>query len=500
MLPRILAAGLLFLSLAAPSHRTIHTQAPDSMPYLVLIIMDGFRPDYATLAPMRHLRALMARGMSYDTAWVGQLESETPTSHATIGTGVYPKKHGVVGFGFRDPSTGGYVYMPTDLNQIGAGKLTRLIEGGGVPTLSDLVHRQNQRNITVAISGEKYYAAATVGAGADYVLYGADVHNVFRPFAVQPNVPPARTKFRSITGDSNLNEQDSFASRLAVQMVKTLRPRALLLNLPDPDIAGHYYGGMSDPKDMAMIARETDYAIGRVASEYRRLGLLHRTLFVVTADHGMAANRHTVPIHRVYDLVRSTQIPTLDEELRASMGAIWLHNGPQAPTLAASLATARIPGVEGALYKDVQGAFAATPSTAAALSKPLLQAYLDLANTEAGPTGSDVLLPYGEDTIGWANHQRIGKHGGFSWGVQHIPLVLAGPGIRHGTSHYPAQLVDIAPTIERLLGLQVPKGVDGVVLQDSMTVKVSPEQRLVESRRLADIHALEAHSAAQSGG
>ena len=104
--------------------------------YLVVIVMDGFRADYASLAPMHHLHALMARGMTYDTAWVGHLEAETPTGHATIATGVYPRKHGVIGFGWRDVATGVFNYMPTDLRQIRAGALTQTIARGGVPTIS----------------------------------------------------------------------------------------------------------------------------------------------------------------------------------------------------------------------------------------------------------------------------------------------------------------------------------------------------------------------------
>ena len=71
--------------------------------YLCLIVLDGFRPDYLNLANMPAFHALASRGISYDRAWVGQLESETPTGHATIGTGSFPRHNGVIGFEWRDP-------------------------------------------------------------------------------------------------------------------------------------------------------------------------------------------------------------------------------------------------------------------------------------------------------------------------------------------------------------------------------------------------------------
>lgn len=531
MLLHRLSGYLIALALVAGSWPSTATRAASragasGYPYLVLIVMDGYRADYLSLAPMRHLHQLMARGMSYETAWVGQMESETPTGHATIATGVYPRKHGVVGFGWRDPASGAYTYMPTDLRQIRAGNLTRIMEQGGAPTLSDLIHARNRHDITISMSGEKYYASATMGAGADYVLYGKNFKDAFRPVVISPNVPPASSHYTSITGDSALSLQDRFVTQLAIQMARTMRPRALFVNLPNTDIAGHYFGGMRDRPDMASIVKGADWAIGQIYNEYRRLGLLNRTLFVVTADHGMASNRHIVPVHPIYDAVRASGILALDQELRISVGSIWLRDPQKAQTLASLLAARHFPGVEGALYK-VGASFTAEPSTkpethpegtragAAKLrslrptqrvpvpARDLLRAYLDLADTEAGPTGPEILLPYGEDTTGLTvEHRKLwGSHGGFSWGVQHIPLVIAGPGVRHGSSHFPAKLVDIAPTIERLLGLPIPAAVDGVVLADALAHTTTGErtaQKAVQAGRLADVKALQAHSLAQS--
>lgn len=509
MLARLLSAVFLVLAITVGSWRP--TVSEGTLPYLVLIVMDGFRPDYATLAPMHHLRALIARGRSYDSAYVGQIESETPTGHATIATGVYPRKHGVIGFGWRDPKSGAFTFMPTNLGQIEAGQLTQTVEQGGVPTISDLIHARNRHDLAISISGEKLWASAPLGVGADYVLYGREVpvkkgQNKFRPIAVAPNIPSPRTGYQTVSiRDSEFGLQDGFAARLAIKLVQTLRPRALLLNLPAPDIAGHYYGGMADPKDMRPIIRGTDYAIGMVVNEYQRLGLLNHTIFVVTADHGMVAGWHRVPIHDIYAAVRRAPVSQLDQALRNSEGSIWLHDPEHAATLAGALSDNHFAGVEGALYKvkDATGFhFEAAPSTAARLPAPVLRAYLDLADTEASVNGADVLLPYKEDTTGLpASHKFHGMHGGFSWGAQHIPLIIAGPGVHPGHSHFPAKLVDIAPTIERLMGLKIPAGVDGVVLADAVKGASAAEhatQQGVAKPRTADEQALIAHSRAQS--
>lgn len=513
---RLISAILLSVLVTAGSWRPASTAPLRAVPkpeYLVVIVMDGFRADYASLAPMHHLRALIAHGRSYDTAWVGHMESETPSGHATIATGVYPRKHSISGFGWRDVSTGQFTYAPTNLKLISEGYITRTMAQSGVPTISDVIHQRNRHDLTMAISGEKLWASAPLGAGADYVLYGKEVpygpakskQVRFRPQVVGPNLPPRSTGYLSVSApDASFDYQDGFAARLASKLVTGLHPRALLLNLPGVDLAGHYYGGMSHPNDMRGPLREADGAIGVVVNTYKRLGIYNRTLFVVTADHGMAANRIVVPIHPMYNLVRAAPVSQLDQEYRISLGSIWLRDPEHAGLLAARITAKHFLGVEGALYKvtDSSGMhFLADAWTQSHIPASLLKAYLDLANTEASAAGPDVLLPYGEDTTGLPRGNKFqGSHGGFSWGVQHIPLVLVGPGVRPGQSHFPAKLVDIAPTIERLLGLPVPSGVDGVVLSDAVQNPRGSDitaQNAVAAGRNADVNALRAHSRAQ---
>src|SRR5919202_1878966 len=83
---------------ARSSHRTLER-------YAVILVVDGARPDYFRLAPMPYLGWLLRRGVTYTRAFVGQGIANTPPSHATIGTGLFPKHHGVEGFVWKDPRT-----------------------------------------------------------------------------------------------------------------------------------------------------------------------------------------------------------------------------------------------------------------------------------------------------------------------------------------------------------------------------------------------------------
>ena len=62
-----------------------------------------------------------------------------------------------------------------------------------------------------------------------------------------------------------------------------------------------------------------------------------------------------------------------------------------------------------------------------------------------------------------------GDHGGSTWGVQHVPLVLAGPGIKKGfVTANAAQLEDIAPTVLVDMGVR-PTGMEGKAMTEAFT-------------------------------
>jgi arylsulfatase A-like enzyme len=257
---------------------------------------------------------------------------------------------------------------------------------------------------------------------------------------------------------------------------------------------------------MAGVAAGVDKAIGRIVLAYQRAGLYDRTDFVVTADHGMVPNSHTVSNKQMYAGVRATKTLSLEMDFLFTAGYLYLRDPHDSQRVAAALVARHYPYVEGALYKvttDSGSSFRADDQTARALGPDLTQAYVDLSNTLATFSGPDVVLPYDEDSMAMKPSTPgapLGNHGGLSWRVQHIPLVLSGPGIRHGASSYPAKLVDIAPTVERLLGLPVPAAVDGVALADALSRPADADRRAEEAvagSRSRDVDALIVHSLRQ---
>lgn len=430
---------------------------------LCLIVLDAFRPDYAALAPMPALQTLIARGTTFERAWVGQLETQTPPAHATISTGLFPRNDGILGFEWRDPETRREVLAGWEQGS-SLGALGRRMEATRPQSIPWSIKAADPNATVVTISSEKVYAADTLAAhAADYVLFHRFAGGRLQATALPGQAPP-RDFFADRSLDLTLplrrfTDWDTLSADLAVAAFAAFHPRALMVNLPGTDVYGHAYGGPASPEIMAKVVRGQDRAIARIVDLYRRAGTVDETLFVVTADHGLVSNHHVVTPAMVRSAVARAEAEYL---FHTGGSAKYIYLRRPSPTAARAVAREmlRLPGVVAAYFQTGAG-FEPVPT---AIDGDVQAAHGYLLGTFRGPIAPDVVAVYRESTVGTALPWAYGNHGGLSWKVQHVPLVLAGPGIRPGIrSRTPARLVDIAPTIHRAMGLSPPP-MDGLVL------------------------------------
>src|SRR5918993_2005138 len=106
-----IAALLLAFLLAAPLHAQPNTASASTgqqrVRGVVLIAIDGLKPEYVLEASARGLkvpalRAMVARG-AYARGVVGVVPTVTYPSHTTLVTGAAPARHGVVANTTFDP-------------------------------------------------------------------------------------------------------------------------------------------------------------------------------------------------------------------------------------------------------------------------------------------------------------------------------------------------------------------------------------------------------------
>ncbi len=476
---------------ALPSTRLLGL-APVTPKYLVLLVLDGARPDYFGLTALPHVDALRASGTQYTEAFDGILESETPSGHATIATGSRPDKDGLLGFDWANTTSRYSLFSPDQM-----GTVEQLMQDSHAPTLGSLYKKKFPSARVVALSGHKYYAAAPLGGpSADAIVYyQGDPAGHYVPVAVPGHTPPA-----SVLNDPALTlpsitlkdgQEDHLATQMALSLVKAMQPRMLLVNYPEFDWPlGHVDGGNLDSAKVITDMKVFDSDLGAIEDAYRKAGILDQTLFVITADHGMMPISRFVPATTVSNAV--TQAGTTAPDIASSTGDyVWLADPNKAQMVAENIMNAHDPGIASAYYLVTASG---KPSYVAANGSNVTPA-METANQyllSALLNGHEPsVVAFGAPGASFSDPKSNWKadHGGNTWQAQSIPLILSGAGIVPGVvSSNPVQLEDIAPTVLTDMGV-APTGMEGHALTEALVQPsaTDTQRRQVEMRQIGPV-------------
>ncbi len=517
--------------------------------YLVVIVIDGCRPDYLDIVPTPNIDSLISEGTYYTNAWVGQMNNDTPAGHTAISTGQFGKNNGVISFGWRDKRfmppgigmgsslsravlklveatgwTGFGLWFQNKMMQkligqnspcgwqnIISGVFTGLIEETGATSIGAEYKKAHPSAVVAAISCDKWFAAAALAAdSADYTVF-ADAEGI-PPFTYSPvtaikpagmlSAPPPDYIMNDasfIRDIDALYDTDTWTADVALSLIEKAQPEILLINLPATDDAGHKWGGINTPEKIGDVIANADRQIGRIIDAYRQTNKYDETLFVILADHGMTPAIETISqatLDRLY--VQSGNFGTCTTH-------IYLLEQDESHNVAEQIIRAKIPGIHGAYYKVVtnDGTYSYEPvSTSQSIMQgDLDKAYRYLLSTWASEKSPDIELITAENwhidfkTI--RGKTFVGNHDSATWLQQHVPLLIAGPGVKKGTvSNSPARLVDIAPTVLTLLGI-TPENMDGIILADALQTpraEHTQKQNELNAELLPLIKALKAQS------
>jgi arylsulfatase A-like enzyme len=80
---------------------------------------------------------------------------------------------------------------------------------------------------------------------------------------------------------------------------------------------------------------------------------------------------------------------------------------------------------------------------------------------QLGQFDNTIIIFAGDNGLSLGEHGLFGKQNLYEYGGMHVPLIMAGPAISHGTSDALAYLYDLFPTICELAGAPVPPCADG---------------------------------------
>ncbi|WP_062213864.1 alkaline phosphatase family protein [Streptomyces sp. NBRC 109706] len=386
--------------------------------HVVLLVWDGFDPEYRHRVSTPNLDALAGRGLV--TTSRGVMQSITNPSMSSLATGAFPERHGNTA----------YVYDPEAGVAVGQSRAL------AVPTLAESLAAQGR-----TLASVQWFIVQDHG-----VRYGDP-----RALYTQPGGDCAHRvdQFGDLLAGRPV---DSGGERVTVPEV----PDLLAVYCDDLDSLGHRVGPDDPAIDERMV--EMDRQLGRIVQLTRDAGIFEETAFVLVGDHGMT------------EFDRAFGAELLDAIASTGLSGEFLTSG-QSP--AADTDVAIVVGGNASLHflGDRANPLAVARVRAAVSRLPQVRAVLGWGEQRLLRMSRDVGELLVEPEPGWtaavdAPAAPAGRHG--STTEAEATLLIAGAGIRPGGFALLPRHVDLAPTISALLGAAPPEGAQGRVLWEAL--------------------------------
>ncbi|MES2972004.1 MAG: alkaline phosphatase family protein [Pseudomonadota bacterium] len=539
---RLLAAICLAASLCAslPGGAFAQQQAPARPKLVVFLVVDGLPQRQVTayrdqLAPDGFARFL-DRGAWFADVHYGHAYTVTGAGHATMLTGAYPDRTGIIGNNWRDPMTGEDVYCAGDTSATYIGHKTDPLDGTSpknlkAETVGDVLRRLDPRAKVIAMSGKDRGAILPAGkTGTAYMYmesgeFASTTHYMkehpawvnefngkrladkyfkaeWKPLlpeeAYARSVPDDQPWFGRNGGRLPMMMGNPAASAPDRNFYRFLLrgPFAdmLTLDFARAAIAGERLGQDDVPDILSVSLSGHDYVNHAYSAESRlshdhflHLDRMLQAFFrdldatvgkdnyiaMLTADHGFQPNpeysaSRGLPAGRF----NSTQaMGRINAELEKRFGQPKLMMGYSGATLLLDkrlMAQARLE--PGAVADAARNALLAEPGIAAAYTRAELLA----GSRGADPFFNQMRKSWHRDVsgevqyvyrTGWMGGSAVATHGSPHAYDTHVPILAYGPSwVKPGRVDTRVEVVDIAPTLARILNIAAPSASEGKVL------------------------------------
>src|SRR5258705_709154 len=412
-------------------------------PLLVVISVDGLRPDYVTAADAHgakvpHLRKFLHEG-TYAQGVTGVIPTVTYPSHTTLMTGVWPAKHGILANQTFDPmqkNHEGWYWYAEDIR---------------VPTLWDAAAAVGRTTASIQWP-------VTAGAKINW-----NIPEIWRAGTSEDaklvrvvSTPGLLAEAKAVVGEYRggidaTPESDEVRGKYAVWILENKRPGFLTLHLIALDHIEHEAQPLS-PKAMAVLER-LDAVIGKVWAAAERV-VPGNAFVAVVSDHGFTTYDQQLNLFAAF---RKADLVSVDDRRKISdwrampwetggSAAIVLKNPKDALTLATvrtlltKLAADPANGIDRVLEGDELHRKGGYPNASFFVG---LKPGWRTGSALSGPVVSSV------------------KAGGTHGELPDLPdlraaFFLVGPGVPAGKNLGLIDMRDVAPTLAKEVGLALP--------------------------------------------
>jgi arylsulfatase A-like enzyme len=426
---------------------------------VLILVVDGLRPDYVTAEIMPRLNALAESGVR-GVAHHSVFPTVTRVNGPSIFTGRLPGGHGLLG---------NTVYLPDvdstrtlDMSDAADLRLIDEATGDRLMTALSLGEMLAEQGLIFFAASSGSTGSATLmnhrGAGAGLVHHALTIPDTLGPIVAELLGPVPEIALGTSSVPLVARAVD------AVLLIGADRADADVMAawLTEPDGTAHRRG-IGAPETLEVLG-DVDAEIGRLLDGLAARGLLEHTNVLVTSDHGFSTHTGSTSLTSLLvdaglkQSARSTDVVVAGDAIHVRTGGddrtgaivrLLQRTDWIGPVLTPASASDPEQGrVAGTLSFQVVG------WNHARSADILTGANWTDAENEHGYRG-EVLTP------GTAGHGSASP-----WDIR-ATFIAAGPAIKSGvTSDIPTGNVDITPTVLRLVGAAVPTGLDGRVLEE----------------------------------
>ncbi len=391
------------------------------------------------------------------------MKSVMPTvtwpNHTTLVTGDFPARHGVLGNDYLDRSTGKMVQLITDPVY----DERQIVK---VPTLYDLAHDKGLK--TAAIT----WPASRSAPALDWTTPDMDKDGPYQKYSTPALLDEARAagihfeKLDQWIKSNDGEDRDEMYLQLFNLVLEKHRPNLALLHLINVDHEEHQHGPQTAESYAAVAA--ADRRVGKVWEELKK-DFPGKATLIVVSDHGFLPYRQYIMPNvalRKAGLMEVKGLKIVNAKVQAmSQGGssfIYVLDSAHRDELVSQAA---------AIFKEMEGIGQVITSSDFAkigMGDPAVDPRLPdiLISARSGYTFGNNAA--GEIAVTAPSKDLHGTHGmDANLPELHATFVAWGVGIRAGAKLGEIDNVDVAPTLAKLLGIQM-KDVDGKPLEAAL--------------------------------
>lgn len=374
--------------------QNIAAETEAARPLVILVSIDGFRPDYLDPAVTPTLSRLAAEGAS------GAMKPSFPTvtfpNHYTLVTGLHPDHHGIVGNNMLDDELGAFSLRNREA------VIDRRWWDDGEPIW-----------VTAEKAGIRTGTMFWPGSEADVRGVRPTYWEVFD---------------QSMPGDARVDRLLSWLDKPQAE-----RPQLTTLYFDLVDTMGHRHG--PDAAETRDALTQTDASVGRLMEGLASRGLADKAVVIVVSDHGMAA---TSP-DRVTYLDDFMDVSAIETVYSGPVGFFNAREGRHDEV------KDRLVGKH---EKMECWAKADIPARLALGTHRRVADFVCLSAPNWLIGTRDRLVTRAGGAHGYDN----------DWSQMHALFIAHGPGVVRGRVLQNLDSVDVQPLLGRLLGIEVPRG------------------------------------------